>query len=242
MQRCLSSHEKIKEQTITSLIEQCAVMRGTKLFIYGASGHGKVVAEIALALGHLVSGFIDDDPSMVSKHVLGLPICGGFEWLVRSAQHSKVIVGLGIGDNRERYRIGQQCRRHDIPLITLIHPSALISPSAVIGNGTVVMARVVVNAEARIGDGVIINTGSIVEHDCGVGEYAHLSPVSVMGGASSLGAMSWLGMGAAIIHRVSVGASSVVGAGAVVIHDLPDTVVAVGVPARICHRAVHIEE
>lgn len=227
---------------MNSLVKQCTVTRETKLFIYGAGGHGKVVAEIALALGHLVSGFIDDDPSMVGKHVLDLPIYGGFEWLVRSARHSKLIVGLGIGDNHKRYCIGQRCRRLDIPIVTLIHPSALISPSAVIGNGTVVMARVVVNAEARIGDGVIINTGSIVEHDCSVGEYAHLSPISAMGGASSLGAMSWLGMGATIIHCVSVGAGSIVGAGAVVIHNLPDTVVAVGVPARIPHRAVHVEE
>jgi sugar O-acyltransferase (sialic acid O-acetyltransferase NeuD family) len=211
---------------MTNLIEPCIVKEGTKLYIYGAGGHGKVVAETALALGHLVSGFIDDDPSMV-------------EWLVRNARRSKLVVGLGIGDNRERYRIAQQCRRLDVPLVTLVHPSAHISPSAAIGNGTVVMAMVVVNAEARIGSGVILNTGVIVEHDCLVGEYAHLSPNSTMGGASSLGMMSWLGIGATIIHQVSVGGGSVVGAGAVVIQDLPDTVVAVGVPARICHRAVH---
>lgn len=227
---------------MTNFIERCGVAGVTTLYIYGASGHGKVVAEVALALGHLVSGFVDDDPSMAGKHVLELPVCGGFEWLVRSAQHYKLAVGLGIGDNRERHRIAEQCQRLDIPLITLVHPSALISPSATIGNGTVVMATVVVNAEAKIGAGAIINTGVIVEHDCSVGEYAHLSPNSAMGGASSLGAMSWLGMGASIIHRVSVGAGSVVGAGAVVIQDLPDTVVAVGVPARICHRAVHIQE
>jgi len=227
---------------MTSSIEPCAGVRVAKLYIYGASGHGKVVAEVAVALGYQVSGFIDDDPSTVGKHVLDLPICGGFEWLARNAQHSKLVVGLGIGDNRERYRIAQQCRRRDIPFVTLVHPSALISRSATVGTGTIVMARVVVNAEAKIGDGVIINTGSIIEHDCSVGEYAHLSPGSVMGGASSLGAMSWLGMGAAIIQRVSVGAGSVVGAGAVVIQDLPETVVAVGVPARVCHRTARIEE
>jgi sugar O-acyltransferase (sialic acid O-acetyltransferase NeuD family) len=227
---------------MTNLAEPYVDMGATKLYIYGASGHGKVVAEIALALDYLVSGFIDDDPSMQGKHVLELPICGGFEWLVRSARHSKLVVGLGIGDNRVRCRVAQQCRRLGIPLITLVHPSALISPSAAIGNGTVVMAMVVVNALAKIGDGVIINTGVIVEHDCNVGEYAHLAPNSAMGGASSLGKMSLLGMGATIIHLVRVGDGSVVGAGAVVIKDLPDTVVAVGVPARICHRAALPEE
>jgi sugar O-acyltransferase (sialic acid O-acetyltransferase NeuD family) len=227
---------------MTNLIEPCVVKGVTKLYIYGASGHGKVVAEVALALGHLVGGFIDDDRSMIGKQVLKLPICGGFEWLVRSARHSKLAVGLGIGDNRVRYSIAQQCRSSDIPLVTLVHPSALISPSATIGNGTVVMAMAVVNAEAKVGAGAILNTGAIVEHDCNVGEYAHLSPNSAMGGASSLGRMSWLGMGATIIHQVSVGGGSVVGAGAVVIQDIPDAAVAVGVPARISHRAVHTEE
>jgi sugar O-acyltransferase (sialic acid O-acetyltransferase NeuD family) len=227
---------------MTNLTEPSILEGATRLFIYGASGHGKVVAEIALALGHSVSGFIDDAPSMTGEHVLELPVCGGFEWLAGSAQYSKVIVGLGIGDNCQRYRVAQACRRLDIPLVTLVHPSALISPSAVIGNGTVVMPMAVVNAEVKIGAGVILNTGVIVEHDCNVGDFAHLSSNSTMGGAASLGTMSWLGMSAAIIHLVNVGAGSIVGAGGIVIHDLPDNVVAVGVPARICHRAVYAEE
>jgi sugar O-acyltransferase (sialic acid O-acetyltransferase NeuD family) len=223
-------------------IHQLPDMEVTELYIYGASGHGKVVADIALVSGHHVYGFIDDNRYSIDKRVLGLPVFGGFEWISKRAQQTKLAVGLGIGDNRTRQHIAQHCRELDIPLITLVHPSAIVSSSALIGNGTVLMARVVVNADAEIGDGVILNTGVIVEHDCKIGDYAHLSPNSVMGGASNLGMMSWLGMGAAIIHCVSVGADCVVGAGAVVIKDLPDTVVAVGVPARICHRAISPEE
>jgi sugar O-acyltransferase (sialic acid O-acetyltransferase NeuD family) len=226
----------------TNHIHQLPDMEVTELYIYGASGHGKVVADVALVLGHHVYGFIDDNLYLIDKHVLGLPIFGGFEWMSKRARQTKLAVGLGIGDNRARQRVAQHCRELDIPLITLVHPSAIVSSSALIGNGTVLMARVVVNADAEIGDGVILNTGVIVEHDCKIGDYAHLSPNSVMGGASSLGMMSWLGMGAAIIHCVSVGTDCVVGAGAVVIKDLPDTVVAVGVPARICHRAISPEE
>jgi len=225
-----------------SHIHQFPNMEITELYIYGASGHGKVVADIALVSGHHVYGFIDDNLYSIDKHVLGLPVFGGFEWISKRAQQTKLAVGLGIGDNRTRQRVAQHCRELDIPLITLVHPSAIVSSSALIGKGTVLMARVVVNADAEIGDGVILNTGVIVEHDCKIGDYAHLSPNAVMGGASSLGMMSWLGMGAAIIHCVSVGNACVVGAGAVVIKDLPDAVVAVGVPARICHRAVYVED
>lgn len=208
------------------------VTKETDLYIYGASGHGKVVADIALACGLHVQGFIDDAKSSLGRAALGIPVLGGFEWLT-SREQFKFCVVLGIGDNLARRRVAERCKRHDIPLITLIHPSAVISPSAILGNGTVVMARVVVNPDAVVGAGVILNTGAIVEHDCKVGNSAHLSPGSAMGGASSLGENSWLGMGAAIIQGVSVGEGCVVGAGGVVIHDLPDNVVAVGIPARI---------
>jgi UDP-N-acetylbacillosamine N-acetyltransferase len=209
------------------------VIEETELYIYGASGHGKVVADVALACGLHVQGFIDDAQSSRGRKVLGLPELGGIDWLTSRAQQSKLSVALGIGDNNARQFVAERCRGLDIPLITLIHPSSIISSSATVGAGTVVMPLVVVNADAVVGAGVILNTGAIVEHDCQVADYAHLSPNSVMGGASSLGENSWLGMGAAIIQGVSVGAGSVVGAGGVVIHDLPDNVVAVGIPARI---------
>jgi sugar O-acyltransferase (sialic acid O-acetyltransferase NeuD family) len=211
----------------------------TEVYVYGASGHGKVVAEVAIASGQRVHGFIDDAPLSPGERVLGLPIAGGLEWLARRAQQSKITVALGVGNNHARSQVAKHCRELDIPLMTLVHPSAVVSPSAIIGCGTVAMARAVVNAEARIGDGVILNTGAIVEHDCTVGDFAHLSPNSAMGGASSLGQMSWLGMGAVIIHGVNVGDDTIVGAGGVVIRDLPDAVTAVGVPARVCHRAVN---
>jgi sugar O-acyltransferase (sialic acid O-acetyltransferase NeuD family) len=209
----------------------------SELYVYGASGHGKVVAEIALAAGHIVLGFIDDDSLLARKCVLGLPVVGGFEWLAKRAKEFKIAVALGVGDNRARDRVAKRCAELEISLLSLVHPSAIVSPSASLGDGTVVMPHVVVNADAKIGEGAILNTGAIVEHDCIVGDYAHLSPNSAMGGASSLGGMSWLGMNAAIIQGISVGAYSIVGAGAVVIQCLPDAVTAVGVPARVCQSA-----
>ena len=75
----------------------------------------------------------------------------------------------------------------------------------------------------------------MVEHDVEVGEYAHVAPNAAMGGGSSLGAFSHLGIGASVLPCVHIGARSVVGAGAVVVRNLPDEVVAIGIPARI-HR------
>lgn len=211
--------------------------RTGELYVYGASGHGKVVTEIAHGSGHQVRGFIDDDPALLDQHLMKIPVAGAFEYLVTRSQHSKVAVALGIGENSARGSVAERCAKAGIPLITLIHQSAIVSPSALIGNGTVLMAGVVVNADAVIGIGVILNTAAVVEHDCQIGDFAHLSPHSTMGGASQIGRESWLGMNASIINGIRVGAGTIVGAGAVVIRDLPDAVVAVGVPARICHRA-----
>jgi sugar O-acyltransferase (sialic acid O-acetyltransferase NeuD family) len=207
------------------------------IFVYGARGHGKVVADILQVGGQRVCGFIDDCAESVEPQVLALPVCGGFEWLKHRSQQTPVVVVLGIGKNEARQEVAERCRSAGIKLLTAIHPDAVVSTSARIGDGTVIMARAVVNPDAIIGECAVVNTGAVVEHDCVIGDYAHLSPNSSMGGAARLGALSWLGMSAAIIHGVSVGVGTVVGAGAVVIRDLPDSVVAVGVPARICSEA-----
>ena len=210
-------------------------MSAKKIVVYGASGHGKVVADILIVGGSQVAGFVDDAPELVGSRILGLPVLGGAEWVKANA--AQLQIALGIGRNYTRSKVAQQCVQAGAEVITAIHPSAMISRSAVIGAGTVVMAGVAVNPEAHVGAGVILNTCCVVEHDCVIGDYAHLSPNSAMGGAARLGASSWLGMGAVIIHCVAVGVNSTIGAGAVVVRDIPDGVVAVGVPARIIHRA-----
>ena len=236
VQQCHCSSLKTESGGMTYPIRTESWTQESELYVYGASGHGKVVAEIANSTGHHVRGFIDDNPALMNEHLMKIPVAGAFEYLVRRSLHSKVAVALGIGDNSARCSVAERCTKVGIPLIKLIHQAAIVSPSAAVGDGTVVMACVVVNADAVIGNGVILNTAAVVEHDCKIGDYAHLSPHSTMGGASQIGKMSWLGMSASIINGISVGAETIVGAGAVVIRNLPDGVVAVGVPARISHH------
>jgi sugar O-acyltransferase (sialic acid O-acetyltransferase NeuD family) len=204
-----------------------------RIFVYGASGHGKVVADILIARGVTVAGFIDDYAKLGSHEVLGLKVLGNSGWLAEQAKSGSVAVALGIGDNFERQRVANSCIGWHIQLLTAIHPFAVVAASARVSSGVVVMASSVINPDAQIGTGAIVNTGAIIEHDCQVGDFAHLSPNAAMGGCAQLGSLSWLGMGASIIHGVNVGSNTIVGAGAVVVRDLPDDVVAVGVPASI---------
>jgi sugar O-acyltransferase (sialic acid O-acetyltransferase NeuD family) len=209
-----------------------------KIFVYGASGHGKVVADILLACKELdFAGFIDDGPEWQGATVVGLPVCGNGHWLQREAGRVRVTVALGVGDNVTRQKVAERCLAWGAELRTVVHPAASVSAFARLGPGTVVMAGAVINPGAITGAGAIVNTAASVDHDVEIGDFAHVAPNATMGGASRLGTLSQLGIGAVIIHGVSIGAHSIVGAGAVVVKDIPDGVVAFGVPARIHRKA-----
>ena len=198
--------------------------------IYGASGHGKVIADLLATSGVEVAGFVDDGESMQGQNLLGLPVLGNGEWLISQDDFS---VALGIGDNLIRRVIAKRCVDGGLKLISAIHPRAIVAPSAKIEAGVVIMASAVVNPEACIGQGAVINSSAVVEHDCQVGAFAHLSPNAAMAGGAKVGELAHMGIGASVLPLVNIGANTSVGGGACVINDLPDNVVAVGVPARI---------
>lgn len=204
---------------------------GFELFVYGAGGHGKVVADVARsATGFTLAGFIDDSPERAGTHIWGMPVVPWAALLERGPRG--VLVGLGIGDNRARERCAAKVRDAGFSIVSLVHASAVLAPSARIGVGTVLMARAVVNPDAEVGAGCIVNTGAVVEHDCVLGAYAHLSPNAALGGAVRVGARTHLGLGAVALPGVRVGDDVRVGAGAVVHRDVEDGLTVVGVPAR----------
>lgn len=198
--------------------------------IIGGGGHAKVVIESLRAAGETVAAIVDADPT--PRAVLGVPVIGDDLALadLRGQGLSKLFVA--IGDNRLREKLGRKAREQGFVLVNAIHPSAVISPSAQLGEGVAVMAGVAINADSRIGDLAIINTGAVVDHDCVLGAACHLGPASALAGGVTLGERAFLGVGARAIPGVRVGADTIVGAGGVVVRDLPDAVLAIGVPAK----------
>ncbi|WP_368644599.1 acetyltransferase [Castellaniella ginsengisoli] len=201
------------------------------LAILGASGHGKVVAEIARAAGWDQVEFYDD--AWPAKAQIGIwQIVGDTSALLMSSERFSGVV-VAIGSNVIRLQKLQELQAAGLTLATIVHPAAIVSESASLGVGTVVMAGAVINADARIGLGAILNTGCGVDHDCVLGEAVHISPGAHLAGDVHVGDRSWIGIGASVRQGQRIGAGVMVGAGAAVVTDITDDVIAVGVPARV---------
>lgn len=195
------------------------------MYLFGASGHGKVIKDILNANGIKVEAFVDDNPNVNE--------CGGRPVLHDAMGLSPMIVSIGV--NRIRKMIVERLRANNsaIEFATAIHPSAVISPSAKIGEGTVVMAGAVINADAVIGNHCIVNTGATVDHDCMVEDYCHVAPGVHISGGTHVGEGTWVGVGSSVIQCLNIGKNCMIGAGSVVVKDIPDNVTAFGCPAKV---------
>ncbi|WP_343563058.1 acetyltransferase [Sphingobacterium sp.] len=195
------------------------------MYLFGASGHGKVIAEIAECTGNKINGFIDTD--LNKSTLLGYSV---FHEIPK--EHSKAIVA--IGNNEIRKKIVNEISTFTYS--KLIHPSANISNRSILGNGSVVMAGATVNTDVKIGEHCIINTNASVDHDCIIEDFVHLSPNVALAGNVYIGEGTHVGIGACIIQGIKIGKWVKIGAGTVIIRDIPDGCTVVGNPGRIIKR------
>nr|WP_040213538.1 acetyltransferase [Clostridium polynesiense] len=193
-----------------------------RLIIIGASGHGKVVADIAIKKGYTDIVFLDDDASL--KECAGYPIVG--KTTDAKDMFGDKIVAIGNADIRCEF----QNQLDNI--ISLIHPAAVISRRVHIGKGTVVMAGAIINSDTLIGDGCIINTGATVDHDCMIHNYVHVSVGAHVAGTCEIGNRTWVGAGSVISNNVNICNDCMIGAGAVVVSDLVKSGTYIGVPVK----------
>jgi len=201
-----------------------------RLAIYGASGHGKVVAEIAELNGWQEVVFFDQAAISIKKNGIW-PVQGDFEDLLSQKSDFDAAI-VAIGNNKIRIDKSELLRKSGIELATLIHPSAIISHHSRLGKGTVIMANAVVNPFVAIGDDVIVNTGAIIEHDCIIDNGVHICPGVSLAGEVKVCQRAWVGIGAMVIQQCLIGEESIIGAGSVVIENISSHVIACGVPAK----------
>lgn len=196
-----------------------------KVVVIGASGHGRVIADIIECKGDEVLGFLDDRSAEAFPDV---KVLGKVSDAAKFYLDAEFVIGIGSNDIRQR--IVKELK--SIKYYTAIHPTAVVAKDVVIEEGTVVMANAVINTGSRIGHHSIINTAATVDHDNIIGNFVHISPGAHTAGGVSLADGVWLGVGAVVTNNKSIGANTVVGAGAVVVQDIPDECTVVGCPAK----------
>lgn len=203
------------------------------LVLIGAGGHGRVVLDILLCANqHRVVGILDADPALVGTRIHGVEVLGPVQLLDKlRRQHVRGAI-VAIGDNRVRRSYQREVEAAGLEVVTVTHPSAVISPRATIGRNVVVCSGAIVATDATIADAVILNTGCRVDHECAIGEAAHIAPGAILAGRVNVGAEAFIGMGASVIQCRSIGEGAMVAAGAVVTTDVPAGARVAGVPAR----------
>ncbi|NAW51367.1 acetyltransferase [Elizabethkingia argentiflava] len=193
------------------------------MYLYGASGHGKVIAEIAEQNNIKIEAFIDADVN--KQKILDYKI------LHKMPVGKDDPIIISIGNNIIRKKVVSD--NPDLNYTCLIHPKTAISTRAVIAEGSVIMAGVVVNAEVQVGRHCILNTNTSLDHDCVLGDFVHISPNAALAGNVEIGEGTHIGIGASVIQGIKIGRWCTIGAGSVVIKDVPDGATLVGNPGKI---------
>lgn len=196
--------------------------------IIGASGHGKVIADIVQKAGDKVVGFLDDNRSL-PKTFISFPLLGIVDDYKDYVHTTEFFIAIGNAEIREQI----VNKMKGVKWYTAIHPSVVISDIDVfIGEGTVVMANAVINSGSQIGRHCIINSCAVVEHDSIIEDFVHISVGAKLGGTVRVGKSTWVGIGTSINNNVNICERCIIGAGAVIIRNIDESGTYVGVPAK----------
>jgi sugar O-acyltransferase (sialic acid O-acetyltransferase NeuD family) len=203
-----------------------------KVVFLGAGGIAIVAAEIARLRGLEIVGFLDDSAEKCGTLFCGAPVLGSFDLLPELRQEVSQVV-VAFGNCHGRIDVAHKVRSYGFSLPNLIHPSAVVSQAASIGQGAIIMPGVIINCGTRIGSNIILNTAASVDHECSIGDGVHIAPGVRLSGLVTVGNATWIGVGSIVRESIHIGNDVLVGAGSLVLKNIPDGVVAYGSPAKI---------
>ncbi len=198
-----------------------------KLILIGASGHGRVIADIAKKNGYSEIAFLDDDETITQ--------CAEYAVLGKTTsakEYPDCDFVISIGNAAVRQKLQERLEQEGLSIVSLTHPDAVVADDVEIGRGTVIMAGAVINPGAKIGCGCIVNTCSSVDHDCTIDDYVHVSVGAHIAGTVHIGMRTWVGAGAIVVNNVTIIEDCMIGAGAVVVKSIECKGTYKGIPAR----------
>ena len=202
------------------------------IYLYGCSGHGKVVLDILTQQGLEVTAFIDDNPPVDTEYFHGIPIYPASKVLaaIKPERNHWIVT---IGNNSIRKKIVGALLKEGHQFATAIHPEAQVAMGVNILPGSVVMANAVINTDAQVGRHAIINTAATIDHDCVIGDFAHIAPGSSLCGQVIVGQGAFLGVGCKVIPCQEIGEWATCGAGSIIVKSIPSHSLAYGCPAKV---------
>ncbi len=208
-----------------------------KIAIIGAGGQARVVGEIASFDRNLeVIAFVENVVPEKEEYIMGIPVMGDHSVLPRLMEEGVKGAIVAVGDNQIRASHFKKLSDMGLEMVNVIHPTAYIAPSATMGKGTTIAVGAIISTGAQIGNNVIINTGASIDHENRVEDHANIGPRCSIAGRVTIRKGAYLGIGSVIKEYVTIGENSIIGAGSVVLEDIPDNVVAVGIPSRVIKK------
>jgi sugar O-acyltransferase (sialic acid O-acetyltransferase NeuD family) len=208
-----------------------------KVVILGAGGFGREVLDIFVAENRVskkweVLGFVDDNVELHDKVLNGYPVLGPFDWFT-TIDPKEIKVIAAVGDNKVRRKVVEKAKELGLEFCSVIHPTVILTPFVRFGEGVIVTAGVIFTNQISVGNHVIINLDVTIGHDTVIEDFVNLNPGVHINGNNRIEEGAYIGSGAVTIQDISIGKWSIVGAGAVVVKNIPDNVLAVGVPAKV---------
>lgn len=194
-----------------------------KLVLIGGGGHCKSVLDTVRRLGEYSEIVITDNYLPIGTLVLGCKVVGNDDALPELYRNGFSFGFISIGSIKStevRHKVYERAAGIGFEFPIIADSSAVVAPSAVIGQGVFIGKNAVVNAGAVIGDMSIINTGAIIEHDCKIGEFSHVAVGTVVCGGAQIANDVFIGASAAIIQGVRIGMKSIIGAGSIIRGDV----------------------
>ena len=201
-----------------------------RIVILGGGGHGRVAAEIAELNGYRDIAFLEYKKGLTADKG-PWPVIGQDDDATLEDLRQSSAFFVGLGENDKRWMLMERLLCNGLDVVTLTHPSAVVSSYADIGRGSLICAGAIISPFAAIGRGAIVNTNASVDHDCTLGQHVHIAPGVALAADVTVGDRAFVGIGAAVRNGVNIGAGSIIGAGSVVVADIAKDVTVYGARA-----------
>ena len=204
------------------------------IIVVGAGGHARVLISLLRALHRHILGILLQDLTLIGQTIWGVPVIGSDDDVDQYSPNAIELVNAigSVSSTRKRRIIYEKYKNNGYSFSTIVHPKATIIEDVKLSEGVQIMAGAIIQTGCFIDNNTIINTGAIVDHDCIIGEHVHVAPGVVLSGGVHIGTSAHIGTAATVIEGIKIGNEAIIGAGSVVIRDIPDSKLAVGVPAR----------